>query len=64
MTQWIGQHKGPRAVAGAVLVAWAVARFWRDRVGSRWSRIHHALIAAGCVMLVWVSWCSAWPERR
>src|SRR5262249_28236721 len=43
---WLG-------VLGAALVVWAVVRFWRDRVGSRWSRIHHALVAASCVMLAW-----------
>ena len=43
---WLG-------VLGAAFVLWAVVRFWRDRVGTRWSRIHHALIAASCVMLAW-----------
>jgi hypothetical protein len=32
---------------------WAAIRFWRDGVGSRWSRIHHALIAASSVMIAW-----------
>jgi hypothetical protein len=31
-------------------------RLWKAegrRIGSRWSRIHHTLIAASCVMLAW-----------
>jgi CubicO group peptidase (beta-lactamase class C family) len=43
---WLG-------VFGAVLTLWAAALFWRNRVGSRWSRIHHALIAASSVMFAW-----------
>ena len=39
---------------GAILVLWAAIRFWRNGVGSRWSRIHHALIAASSVMIAWV----------
>jgi hypothetical protein len=41
-------------VFGAILVLWAAIRFWRNGVGSRWSRIHHALIAASSVMIAWV----------
>jgi hypothetical protein len=40
-------------VFGAVLTLWAATRFWRHGIGSRWSRVHHALIAAGCVMIAW-----------
>jgi hypothetical protein len=43
---WLG-------VFGAVLTLWAAAKFWRHGIGSRWSRIHHALIAASCVMIAW-----------
>jgi hypothetical protein len=38
---------------GAILVLWAAIRFWRNGVGSRWSRIHHSLIAASSVMIAW-----------
>jgi len=41
-------------VFGAILALWAALRFWRNVVGSRWSRIHHALIAASSVMIAWV----------
>jgi CubicO group peptidase (beta-lactamase class C family) len=40
-------------VLGAILVLWAALRFWRNGVGSRWSRIHHSLIAASSVMIAW-----------
>jgi ABC-type bacteriocin/lantibiotic exporter with double-glycine peptidase domain len=40
-------------VFGAILTLWAAMRFWRNGVGSRWSRIHHALIALSCVMIAW-----------
>jgi len=43
---WLG-------VFGAIVIVWAAALFWRNRVGSRWSRIHHSLIAASSVMLAW-----------
>jgi hypothetical protein len=36
-----------------MLTLWAAARFWRHGSGSRWSRVHHALIAASCVMIAW-----------
>jgi hypothetical protein len=32
---------------------WAAATFWRDSVGTRWSRVHHTLIAASSVMMAW-----------
>src|SRR5262249_6161962 len=38
---------------GAILCVWAAIRFWRNGVGSRWSRIHHSLIAASTVMIAW-----------
>ena len=40
-------------VFGAILALWAALRFWRNGVGSRWSRIHHSLIAASSVMIAW-----------
>jgi hypothetical protein len=43
---WLG-------VFGAVLTLAAAARFWRHGIGSRWSRVHHALIAASCAMIAW-----------
>jgi hypothetical protein len=43
---WLG-------VLGAIPAVWAAALFWRDGVGSRWSRIHHTLIAASSIMLAW-----------
>ncbi len=43
---WIG-------VVGAIAVVWTAVRFWRNGVGSRWSRIHHALLAASSVMIAW-----------
>jgi CubicO group peptidase (beta-lactamase class C family) len=43
---WLG-------VFGASLTAWSAVTFWRKGVGSRWSRIHHTLIAASAVMLAW-----------
>ena len=43
---WLG-------VFGAILVLLTAIRFWRKGVGSRWSRVHHTLMAASCVMLGW-----------
>lgn len=43
---WLG-------VFGAIPTVWAATLFWRRRVGGRWSRIHHSLIAASSVMLSW-----------
>jgi hypothetical protein len=43
---WLG-------VFGAIVALWAAIRFWGNGVGSRWSRIHHSLIAASTVMLAW-----------
>jgi CubicO group peptidase (beta-lactamase class C family) len=43
---WLG-------VFGAVLALWAAAQFWRRGIGSRWSRVHHVLIAASSVMIAW-----------
>jgi CubicO group peptidase (beta-lactamase class C family) len=43
---WLG-------VLGAILTLWAAALFWRKGVGSRWSRIHHSLIAASSIMIAW-----------
>jgi hypothetical protein len=43
---WIG-------VLGAIAVVWTAVRFWRSGVGSRWARIHHALLAASSVMIAW-----------
>jgi hypothetical protein len=43
---WLG-------VAGAILNLWATTLFWRSGAGTRWFRVHHALIAAGSVMIAW-----------
>src|SRR5689334_2472259 len=43
---WLG-------VLGAAVAVWGAVRFWRNRVGTRASRLHHALLAASCVMLAW-----------
>jgi hypothetical protein len=43
---WLG-------VFGAALTVSVAALFWRKGAGSRWSRIHHTLIAAASVMLAW-----------
>ena len=43
---WLG-------VFGAVLTLWAAISFWRNGTGSRWSRIHHSLVAASCAMIAW-----------
>jgi hypothetical protein len=43
---WLG-------ILGAMLTVWVAALFWRDGVGSRWSRMHHSLIAASSVMIAW-----------
>jgi CubicO group peptidase (beta-lactamase class C family) len=43
---WLG-------VFGAILALWAAIRFWRNGVGSRWSRVHHSLIAASSIVIAW-----------
>jgi CubicO group peptidase (beta-lactamase class C family) len=43
---WLG-------VIGAMASIWVTTLFWRNGVGSRWSRIHHSLIAASAVMIAW-----------
>ena len=43
---WLG-------VFGAILVLLVAIRFWRKGAGSRWSRVHHTLMAASSVMLGW-----------
>jgi hypothetical protein len=40
-------------VFGAIPTPWAAMEFWRRGVGSRWSRLHHALVAASSVMIAW-----------
>ena len=44
---WLG-------VIGAMASLWVSISFWRNGVGSRWSRIHHALIAASTGMIAWL----------
>jgi CubicO group peptidase (beta-lactamase class C family) len=43
---WLG-------VLGAIPMLWAAVRFWRNGTGSRWSRVHHSLIAASGVFIAW-----------
>jgi len=43
---WLG-------VVGVMASLWVATVFWRNGVGSRWSRIHHTLIAASTVMIAW-----------
>jgi len=38
---------------GALPAVWVAVQLWRNRVGSRWSRIHHALLAASAIVLAW-----------
>jgi CubicO group peptidase (beta-lactamase class C family) len=44
---WLG-------IFGAIVTVSAATRFCRTGVGSRWSRIHHALIAASSVLIAWL----------
>jgi CubicO group peptidase (beta-lactamase class C family) len=41
------------AAFGAILTLWVATLFWRNGVGSRWSRIHHSLVAASSTMVAW-----------
>jgi hypothetical protein len=43
---WLG-------VFGALASLWAAIKFWRNGVGSRWSRVHHALLALSSMVLAW-----------
>jgi CubicO group peptidase (beta-lactamase class C family) len=43
---WLG-------VFGAILTLWIAMVFWRNGVGSQWSRIHHSPIAASSIMMAW-----------
>jgi len=43
---WLG-------VFGAIFALWAATTFWRYGVGSRWSRVHHSMIAASSAMIAW-----------
>jgi len=43
---WLGSF-------GALLTLWAAISFWRNGVGSRWSRVDHSLIAASSLMIAW-----------
>jgi hypothetical protein len=36
-----------------LLPLWFAIRFWRDRVGSLWARIHQTLLAASAAILAW-----------
>jgi CubicO group peptidase (beta-lactamase class C family) len=43
---WLG-------VLGAIPTLWTATLFWRNDGGSRWSRVHHSLIAASSMMIAW-----------
>jgi hypothetical protein len=43
---WLG-------VFGTALTLRAAVQFWRKGIGRRWSRVHHAQIAASNAMLAW-----------
>jgi hypothetical protein len=38
---------------GAFATLWVAWQFWRKRIGGRWTRLHHTLIAVSAVMLAW-----------
>jgi len=40
-------------VFGAIVALWAATTFCRNNIGSRWSRVHHSMIAASSVMIAW-----------
>ena len=46
------------AVLGTIIAIWIAVRFWRERVGSLWARLHHTLLALSCVIAAWffVTW--------
>jgi CubicO group peptidase (beta-lactamase class C family) len=48
---WLGGLGG----FGTLWIAW---QFWRKRIGGRWTRLHHTLIAVSAVTLAWffLSW--------
>jgi len=48
---WLG-------VLGSPVVVWITWRFWRDRVGSRWARVHQTLLGSAVVILAW--FCATW----
>ena len=41
------------SVFGNVGTLWIAWQFWRKRIGGRWTRLHHTLIAASAVTLAW-----------
>jgi hypothetical protein len=43
---WLGGLGG----FGTLWIAW---QFWRKRIGGRWTRLHHTLIAVSAMMLAW-----------
>jgi hypothetical protein len=43
---WLG-------ACGAIPAVWIAVRFGRHGIGSRWSRLHHSLMAASSAMLAW-----------
>jgi hypothetical protein len=54
---WLG-------VAGVIVNLWAATLFWRNGVGTRWSRVHHCLIAASSIMIAWFFSCSVSPGQH
>jgi CubicO group peptidase (beta-lactamase class C family) len=41
------------SIALTVLPLWFAFRFWRDRVGSPWARVHQTLLAVSAAILAW-----------
>lgn len=43
---------------GSIITLWVAWRFWRERVGSLWKRLHHTMLACAAITLAWflVNW--------
>ena len=43
---------------GSIVTLWVAWRFWRERIGSLWKRLHHTMLAGAAVTLAWflVNW--------
>jgi hypothetical protein len=42
-------------VLGAPWIAWVTVRFWLDRVGNLFARIHQSAIAVSAIILSWAA---------
>jgi len=54
------------AVLGAPWIGWVTFRFWRDRVGNLFARVHQSAIAVSAIILSWaaVNWHIAGTTLR